>query len=96
MSARLTAGELSNKMFDYLCTFYPVEQLKKAHWCMDKRMFDDPNAAFCPDTDNMFSSCVTAMEYILEEGLPVWLVQDATNYPMEVVSYRKLEMLFGL
>lgn len=83
-------------MFDYFSTFYPVAHLKKAHWCMDVRMFDDPNIAFYPDIDNMFPSCIRAMEYILEEGLPVWLVQDGTNYPMEVITYKKLEFLFKI
>lgn len=96
MSARLTARELSNKLFDYLCFTYPVEDIKKARWCMDVRMFDDPNIAFYPDMDNMFPSCICSMEYILEEGLPVWLVQDGTNYPMEVFTYKKLEFLFDI
>lgn len=96
MSTRLTAGELSNKVFEYLCTAYPIEDIKKARWCMDVCMFDDPNIAFYPDMDNMFPSRIRAMEYILEEGLPVWLVQNGANYPMEVFTYKKLEFLFDI
>lgn len=96
MSARLTSRELSNKMLDYLCTIYPYEHVSKGHWCMDIRMYDDPAIAFYPDTENKFRSCEMAMEYLLEEGLPVWFVQGGTNFPMEVMTYKKLEMLFDL
>ena len=43
MSSRLNAGELATKMFDYLCQQYPVSVVKSARWCMDKRLFDDPD-----------------------------------------------------
>ena len=96
MSARLNAGELATKMFDYLCQHYPVYVVKSARWCMDKRLFDNPDVFSYPDVENMFPSCIRAMEYVLEEGLPVWVVKNGSNYPLEVFSYRKLDMLFDL
>ena len=37
-----------------------------------------------------------AMTYLLEEGLPIWLVKSGTNYPLEHFTYRKAELLFAL
>lgn len=96
MSAWLNAGELATKMFDYLCKQYPTVVVKDARWCMDKRLFDEPDISSYPDTENMFPSCIRAMEYALEEGLPVWVVKNGSNYPLDVFTYRKLELLFGL
>lgn len=96
MSARLTAGDLATMLYEYLCETYSPVTLQKAHWCMDKREFDDPEVAFYPDIENQFPSCIRAMEYVLEEGLPVWLIQDSTNYPLEMFTYRKLNLLFDL
>lgn len=96
MSARLNAGELANKMFDYLVSHHTVDTVMTAHWCMDKRLFDDPEVAFYPDIENTFPSCIRAMEYALEEGLPVWVIKNGSNYPLDVFTYRKLELLFGL
>lgn len=96
MSAQLNAGELATKMFDYLCKQYPVAVLKDARWCMDKRLFDEPDISSYPDAENMFPSCIRAMEYALEEGLPVWVIKNGSNYPLDVFTYRKLELLFGL
>lgn len=99
MSARLNAGELATKMFDYLCQRYPVFIVQSARWCMDKRLFDEPEISSYPDAENTFPSCIRAMEYVLEEGLPVWVVKDVkdgNNYPLDVFTYRKLEVLFDL
>ena len=96
MSARLNAGELATKMFDYLCQQYPVYVVKPARWCMDKRLIDNPDIFSYPDVENMFPSCIRAMEYVLEEGLPVWVVKNGSNYPLDVFTYRKLDMLFDL
>ena len=96
MSARLNAGQLATKMFDYLCQQYPVSVVQSARWCMDKRLFDEPEISFYPDTENMFPSCIRAMEYVLEEGLPVWVVKDGSNYPLDAFTYHKLEVLFDL
>lgn len=96
MSARLNAGQLATKMFDYLCQQYPVSVVQSARWCMDKREFNNPQIPSWPDTDNMFPSCIRAMEYALEEGLPVWVVKNGSNYPLDVFTYCKLEVLFDL
>lgn len=96
MSSRLTPIELSNKVFDYLSTYYPPETLNKAHWCMNIPFNGRPRVAYRPDTDNMFPSCICAMEYVLEEGLPVWVVADKTYYPLDVFSFGKLELLFNV
>lgn len=96
MSARLNAGELATKMFDYLCQNNPVYVVESARWCMDKRLFDNPDIFSYPDVENMFPSCIRAMEYVLEEGLPVWVVKNGSNYPIDVFTYRKLDMLFDL
>lgn len=96
MSSRLNAGELATKMFGYLCKQYPVAVVKDARWCMDKRLFDEPDILSYPDAENMFPSCIRAMEYALEEGLPVWVIKNGSNYPLDVFTYRKLELLFDL
>lgn len=96
MSSHLNAGVLATKMFDYLCQQYPVSVVKSARWCMDKRLFDEPDISSYPDAENAFPSCIRAMEYVLEEGLPVWVVKNGSNYPLDVFTYRKLELLFGL
>ena len=59
-------------------------------------LFDEPGISCCPDTENTFPSCIRAMEYALEEGLPVWVVKDGSNYPLDVFTYHKLEVLFDL
>ena len=96
MSARLNAGELATKMFDYLCQQYPIEVVKQARWCMDMGLYDDPQIPAWPDMYNTFPSCIRAMEYALEEGLPVWVVKNGSNYPLDCFTYRKLEVLFDL
>lgn len=96
MSSRLNSAQLASRMYEYLLQRYSALELKSARWCTDTRVFDEPEVAFYPDTENCFPSCIRAMEYILEEGLPVWVVKNSSNFPMDVFTYRKLELLFDL
>lgn len=96
MSARLNSAQLASRMYEYLLQRYSALELQAARWCMDKRVFDEPEVAFYPDLENTFPSCIRAMEYALEEGLPVWIVKNGSNFPMDVFTYRKLELLFDL
>lgn len=64
------------------------------YFCMDLHQFDDPSIAFYPDIDNRFRNGIKALEYMFEEGLPIWLVRSHTNYPQNYYTIDKLEMMF--
>ena len=64
------------------------------YFCMDLRQFDEPSIAFYPDTDNRFRSGIEALEYMFEEGLPIWLVRSSTNFPQNYYTIGKLELMF--
>lgn len=96
MSARLNASQLAHRLYKYLLHQYSHEQLMHTYYCMDTRIFDDPDAVFYPDLQNRFHAPTDAMKYLLEEGLPIWLVYEGNNFPMEVLTYRKAELLFDL
>ena len=64
------------------------------YFCMDLRQFDDPSIAFYPDIDNRFRSGFEALEYMFEEGLPIWLVRSHTNFPQNYYTIDKLETMF--
>lgn len=65
------------------------------YFCMDLRHSDDPLIAFYPDIDNRFRNGIEALEYMLEEGLPIWLVRSHTNYPQNYYTIDKLEVMFS-
>ena len=96
MSARLTASQLAHRVYRYLLVQYSAEQLQNTYYTMDMRVFSDPDVAFYPDIENRFKTPTDAMTYLLEEGLPIWLVKSGTNYPLEHFTYRKAELLFAL
>lgn len=96
MSTRLTASQLAHRVYRYLLVQYSAEQLQSTYYTMDTRVFDDPDVAFYPDIENRFKTPTDAMTYLLEEGLPIWLVKPGTNYPLEHFTYRKAKLLFGL
>lgn len=96
MSARLTASQLAHRVYRYLLTQYSAEELQCTCYTTDTRVFDDPEVAFFPDIENRFKTPTDAMTYLLEEGLPIWLVKLGSNYPLECFTYRKAELLFDL
>lgn len=96
MSACLNGSQLAHRVYKYLLTQYSAEQLQNTYYTMDTRVFDDPDVAFYPDIENRFKTPTDAMTYLLEEGLPIWLVKSGTNYPLEHFTYRKAELLFAL
>ena len=96
MSARLSSSQLAHRMYKELLQFYSKEQLLHAYYCTDTRVFDDPEVSFYPDIENRFKCPTDATAYLLEEGLPIWLVKEGSNYPLAVYTYRKCELLFGL
>ena len=96
MSARLNASQLAHRVYRYLLVQYSAEQLQNTYYTMDTRAFDDPDVAFYPDIENRFKTPTDAMTYLLEEGLPIWLVKSGSNYPLEHFTYHKAELLFAL
>lgn len=96
MSARLNASQLAHRVYKYLLTQYSAEQLYNTYYTTDTRVFDEPEVAFYPDNENRFKTSTDAMSYLLEEGLPIWLVKSGSNYPLEHFTYRKAELLFDL
>ena len=96
MSVHLTASQLAHRVYRYLLVQYSAEQLQNTYYTMDTRVVDDPDVAFYPDIENRFKTPTDAMTYLLEEGLPIWLVKSGTNYPLEHFTYRKAELLFAL
>lgn len=79
---------------DYELEFNPKFTPGTYFWCMDMHMFDDPAIAFYPDIDNRFRTGIQALEYMFEEGLPIWLVRSHTNTPQDYFTTDKLELLF--
>ena len=65
------------------------------YYCMDTRVCEDFAIAFYPDCENRFTSGIAALEYLFEEGLPIWLVRSRTNYPQDYFTFDKLELLFS-
>ena len=96
MSARLNGSQLAHRVYKYLLTQYSAEQLQNTYYTMDTRVFAEPEVAFYPDIENRFKAPTDAMNYLLEEGLPIWLVKSGSNYPLEHFTYRKAELLFDL
>lgn len=96
MGYRLSPLQLSYRVEAYLEELYSPEYLKHAFWCMDTRVFDDPDVAFYPDIENRFKSLHDALVYLIAEGLPIWLVREGTNYPLQHFTLLKLELLFDL
>lgn len=96
MSARLNGSQLAHRVYKYLLTQYAPEQLANTYYTTDVRVFDEPSVAFYPDIENRFKAPTDAMNYLLEEGLPIWLVKSGFNYPLEHFTYRKAELLFDL
>lgn len=96
MSVRLTASQLAHRVYRYLLVQYSAEQLQHTYYTMDTRVFDDPDVAFYPDIEKRFKTPTDAMTYLIEEGLPIWLVKSGTNYPLAHFTYRKAELLFAL
>lgn len=96
MSARLNGSQLAHRVYKYLLTQYSAEQLQNTYYTMDTWVFAEPDVAFYPDIENRFKAPTDAMNYLLEEGLPIWLVKSGSNYPLEHFTYRKAELLFDL
>lgn len=96
MSARLNASQLAHRVYKYLLMQYSAEWLKNTYYTMDTRVFDDPDVAFYPDIELRFKTPTDAMTYLLEEGLPIWVVKSGSNYPIDYFTYRKAELLFDL
>ena len=96
MSTRLNGSQLAHRVYKYLLTQYSAEQLQNTYYTMDTRVFAESDVAFYPDIEKRFKSPTAAMNYLLEEGLPIWLVQSGSNYPLEHFTYRKAKLLFDL
>ena len=96
MSTRLNASQLAHRIYKYLLQNYSAEQLQNTFYCMDTRVFDESDIAFYPDIENRFRYPTDATKYLLEEGLPIWLVTSHSNYPLEFFTYHKAELLFDL
>ena len=96
MSARLNSSQLAHRVYKYLLAQYSAEQLQNTYYTTDIRAFVEPDVVFHPDINNRFKSPTDAMNYLLEERLPIWLVKSGSNYPLEHFTYRKAELLFDL
>lgn len=48
-----------------------------------------------PDYEEVFVTPIGAIGYLLETGLPVWVVGDS-GYPYEALTLNKLEALFDI
>ena len=96
MSAHLNASQLAKQVYKYLLIQYSAKQLRNTYYTTDTLVFDEPDVAFYPDIENRFKTPTDAMTYLLEEGLPIWLVKSGSNYPLEHFTYRKAELLFDL
>jgi len=96
MSARLNGSQLAHRYYKYLLQNYEKEQLLHTFYTTDTRVFDEPDVAFYPSVENRFKSPTDAMNYLLDEGLPIWLVKEGSNYPLDCLTYRKAELLFDL
>lgn len=63
-------------------------------FCMDLQQFEDQSIAFYPDIENRFKNGMDALQYLFEEGLPIWLVRSHTNCPQNYYTIDKLEQMF--
>lgn len=93
MSFQPSMKTLSDAMSYYIEQLFPVEVVKDAAWYMDSNTVDD--SISYPDMSNQFGEQKDAIEYLLNEGLPIWLVSRRSGLPVDVFTLAKYEFIFG-
>lgn len=62
-------------------------------WFMDS---GEVEGAICyPDMSAQFDTQLDAVKYLLETGLPIWLVHKPSGLVVDVYTYPKFELIFG-
>lgn len=70
-----------------------VDYFKCCAWFMDT---NEVEGSIClPDMSTQFDTQLDAVKYLLETGLPIWLVHKPTGLPVDVWTYSKFEFIFG-
>ena len=93
MSFQPSLDTLSDAMSYYLEQLYPTEVVKGAAWYMDTNEVD--GTIHYPDMSNQFDTQKDAIEYLLNEGSPIWLVSRCGGLPVDVFTFAKYEFIFG-
>lgn len=90
MSERVSLLRLCEQVDSYLDGCYP-----ELNGCFKFAMDVSDEGISFPDYDETFITELAAMSYLLDTGLPVWVIGES-GYPYEVLTYSKLELLFDL
>lgn len=59
---------------------------------------DDQKCGSCvnyPDMENKFPDATTAIQYLLEEGVTIWVIDNHYHLPVDVFTYDKFNTIFG-
>lgn len=90
MSCKKPLLQICEEVHEYLCKCYP--QLNGYFmYCMDA----DEEGITYPDSEELFVTEIGAIGFLLETGLPVWVIGES-GYPYEVLTLNKLETLFDI
>lgn len=90
MSYKKSLFEICEAVQAYLVTCYPY-----ADGCFTYAMDVGETGINYPDYDELFVTQIGAIQYLLETGLPVWVIGES-GYPYEVLTLSKLETLFDI
>lgn len=70
-----------------------LDYYNESAWFMDT---NEVEGSIClPDISTQFDTQLDAVKYILETGLPIWLVHMPSGLPVDVYTYSKFEFIFG-
>lgn len=93
MSFQPSLETLSDAMSYYLEQLFPSVVVKDSAWYMDTNVAD--GSINYPDMSNQFDEQKDAIEYLINEGLPIWLVSRCSGLPVDVFTLAKYEFIFG-
>lgn len=93
MSFQPSLETLSDAMSYYLEQLFPAVRPKDLAWYMDTNTVD--GSVSYPDMSNQFDEQKDAIEYLLNEGIPIWLVSRCSGLPVDVFTLAKYEFIFG-
>lgn len=70
-----------------------LEYYKDCAWFMDSG--EAEGGIYYPDMSTQFDTQLDAVKYLLETGLPIWLIHKPSGLPVDAYTYPKFELIFG-
>ena len=94
MSFAASPQTLSDAL-SYRCiqTTPTLDYYNQCEWFMGTNEVE--NSICFPDMSTQFDTQLDAVKYLIETGLPIWLIHKPSGLPVDVWTYSKFEFIFG-